>query len=120
MRDKIYNYGYRAPRFRVDFRLLLQTSDRNAGLLDARCTDLSEDGLAVEVNASLEIGAVVTLILTLPGNLTSMRIAARVTNRQVGSYGFAFIFSSENERRYMHQYLESRHSSTLRSPELPE
>ncbi len=118
--DQIHNYGYRVPRFRADFRLLLQTTDRNPMLLDARCTDLSEAGLAAEINASLEIGAQVTLILTLPGNSTSMRIAAKVTNRRVGGYGFAFIFSSHNEQSYMHEYLESRQSSMLRSPELPE
>lgn len=118
MTDKIYNYGYRAPRFRADFRLLLQPADRNPGLLDARCTDLSEDGLAAEVNASLEIGTRVMLILTLPGTPTSMRIPARVTNRQVGGYGFAFILSSQNERSYMHEYLESRRSSSISSPEL--
>jgi hypothetical protein len=116
--DKIYNYGYRAPRFRADFRLLLQTGDRNPGMLDARCTDLSEDGLAAEINAPLEIGARVTLILTLPGMPASMRIPARVTNRQVGGYGFAFIFSSQNERSYMREYLESRRSNAVSSPEL--
>jgi hypothetical protein len=118
--DKIYNYGYRAPRYRADFRLLLQTTDRSPGLLDARCTDLSEDGLAAAINGALEIGARVTLIITLPGTSTSMRIAAKVTNRQVGGYGFAFIFSSHNERSYMHEYLESRRSSMVRSPDLSE
>jgi hypothetical protein len=116
--DKIYNYGYRAPRFPADFPLLLQTGDRNPGLLDARCTDFSEDGLAAEINGTLEIGAKVTLLLTLPGTSTSMRILARVTNRQVGGYGFAFIFSTQNERSYMHEYLESRRPSAVGSPEL--
>lgn len=118
MNDKIYNYGYRAPRFPADFRLLLQTGDRIPGLLDARCVDFSEDGLAAEINATLEIGTKVTLLLTLPGTSTSMRIPARVTNRQVGGYGFAFIFSSQNERSYMHEYLESRRSSPVSTPEL--
>jgi hypothetical protein len=116
--DKIYDYGYRAPRFPADFRLLLQTGDRNPGLLDARCVDLSEDGLAAEIKATLEIGARVMLLMTLPGTSTSIRMPARVTNRQVGGYGFAFIFSSQNERSYMHEYLESRRSSPVSSPEL--
>jgi hypothetical protein len=116
--DKTYNYGYRAPRYRADFRLLLQTGDRGPTLLDARCTDFSEDGLAAEINASLEIGARVTLIVTLPGTSTSMRIAAKITNRQVGGYGFAFIFSSQNERSYMHEYIESRRSTTSGAPDL--
>jgi hypothetical protein len=118
--DNIYNYGYRVPRFRADFRLLLQTTGPNPVLLDARCTDLSENGLAAEINASLEIGAMVTLILTLPGNSTSMRISAKVTNCRVGSYGFAFVFSSQDLQTYMHEYFESRQSSMLRSPDLSE
>lgn len=120
MTDKIYKFGYRAPRYRADFSLLLQTDDRIPTLMDARCIDLSEDGLAVKINASLQIGARVTLILTLPGISTSMRIPARVTNRQLDGYGFAFIFSTQNERSYMHEYLESRRSSMVRSPDLSE
>ena len=114
--DKIYDYGYRARRFPADFRLFLQTDDRSRPLLDARCTDLSEDGLAAETNASLDIGARVSLILTLPGTTTSMRICATVTNRQIVSYGFAFVFSSPSERNYMREYLETRDSNTIGSP----
>jgi hypothetical protein len=118
--DNIYNYGYRAPRYSADFSLLLQTDERLPTLSEARCIDLSEDGLAAKTKAALEIGTKVTLILTLPGISNSMRIAARVTNRQVEGYGFAFIFSSGNERSYMHEYLESRRTSMVRSPDLSE
>jgi Tfp pilus assembly protein PilZ len=117
--DNIYDYGYRAPRLSADFRLLLQTRDRNPALLDARCTDLSEDGLAAEVNVALQIGESVNLVVTLPGTPASMRIAARVANRQLGGYGFAFIFSSPNERSYIREYLESQHSGKVGSPKLP-
>jgi hypothetical protein len=117
MTDKVYDFGYRAPRFRADFRLFLQIDDLHSGLLDARCTDLSEDGLAIESGASLGTGTVVTLILTLPGTSISRRIAARVTNCRVNSYGLAFIFSSQLEQSYMHEYLDSRRSALLRSPE---
>jgi PilZ domain len=118
--NNIYNYGYRVPRYRVDFCLLLQTDERFPALLDARCTDISEEGLAAETKAALEIGARVTFIVTLPGTSTSMRISARVTNRRVEGYGFAFIFSSQNERSYMHEYVESLRLSMVRSPDLPE
>ena len=118
MPDDIYKYGYRAPRYPADFCLLLQTDQRVPTLIDARCTDLSEDGLAAKTKAWLEIDAKVTLILTLPGISTSMRIAARVANRQVDGYGFAFIFSSQNERSYMREYLESRRSTIVRAPDL--
>jgi hypothetical protein len=118
MTDKIYDFGYRAPRFGADFRLFLQIDNLHSALLDARCIDLSEDGLAVESRASLEIGTVVTLILTLPGTSISRRIAARVTNCRVNRYGFAFIFSSQQEKSYMHEYLDSRRSTLVHSPEL--
>ena len=120
MKDNIYSFGYRAPRYRADFRFLLQTDNRVPTVLDARCTDLSEDGLAATTKALLQIGASVVLILTLPGTATSLRIPASVTNRQVDGYGFAFIFSSQKERSYMHEYLESRRSSMVRSPDLSE
>ncbi len=108
MTEKIYDYGYRTPRFPADFRLLVQTDDRLPALLDARCSNLSEDGLAAEIVGGLEIGVKVTLILSLPGNPTSMRIAARVTNRNDDGYGFAFIFSSQKERSYIFDYLSSQ------------
>ena len=118
MTDKIYDFGYRAPRFRADFRLFLQIDNLHSALLDARCIDLSGDGLAIESGASLETGMVVTLILTLPGTSISRRIAARVTNCRVNRYGFAFIFSSQQEKSYMHEYLDSRRSTLVHSPEL--
>jgi len=106
--EKIYNYGYRTPRFPVDFRLSLQTDSRLPALLDGHCSNLSEDGLAAEIAEPLEIGAKVTLILMLPGKSTSMRIAARVTNHNRDGYGFAFLFSSQNERNYICDYLASQ------------
>jgi PilZ domain len=118
--NNIHNYGYRLPRYQADFCLLLQTDERLPALLDARCTDLSEEGLAAETKAALEVGARVTFLLTLPGTSTKMRIAARVTNRQVEGYGFAFIFSSQNERSYMREYIESQRLNMVRSPDLPE
>jgi hypothetical protein len=118
MTADVHDFGYRAPRFRADFRLFLQTDNLHSALLDARCTDISEDGLAAETRASLDVGAVVTLLLTLPGTSISRKIAARVTNRKVNGYGFAFIFSSHHEHSYMHEYLEAQRSTMVRSPEL--
>lgn len=106
--EKIYNYGYRTPRFPVDFRLLLQTDERLPRLLEARCLNLSEDGLALDISEPLDLGANVTLILTLPGNSTSMRILAKVSNCNQDGYGVAFLFSSQNQRKYICDYLASQ------------
>lgn len=106
--DKIYDYGYRTARYSADFHLLLQTDERLPRLLDARCFNLSEDGLALQIAEPMEIGARVMLIMTLPGNSTSMRIAAMVSSRNQDGYGFAFVFSSQNERQYICDYLGSQ------------
>jgi len=125
MTDNISNYEYRAPRVRVNFPVLVHTSHHRAAILNARCIDLSEDGLAAEllcagilapeIRDSLEVGREVTIIMTLPGHTNTTKLAARVTNHKVGSYGFAFIFSSKAEQDYIHQYFESRHRSIRRS-----
>lgn len=109
MTEQIHNYGYRTPRFEVDFRLLVQTDDRLPRLLDARCINLSEDGLAVETSEPLELDANVTLILSLPGLSNSIRIAAKVSNFHQQGYGFAFIYSSPSERKYICDFLASQH-----------
>lgn len=117
MTTKIHDYGYRTPRYQADFRLLLQCAPPSTVLIDARCTALSEDGLAAEVNMPLEVGTRVMLILMLPGKTRSIKIGARVTNRQLEVYGFAFIFSSLHEQKYMRDYIESQRSTMVRSPE---
>ena len=49
-----------------------------------------------EITATSKPGEGTTFIVTLPGTSTSMGISARVTNRRVEGYGFAFIFSSHS------------------------
>lgn len=108
MSKSVYSFGYRAPRFRADFHLLLQTEDRQPTLLDGRCMDISEDGIGAQFRSSLEVGSKVNLIFTLPGSATSLRVTAQVTNQKGEFYGFAFIFSSQREREYVQRYVESQ------------
>jgi hypothetical protein len=108
MTENFHDYGYRAPRLPVGFGLLLQTQNANRPVLNGLCTDLSEDGLAVDTGGLLDIGEQVTLIMTLPGTATSVRLAASVTNSRAGGYGLSFIFSSPRERSFMQEYLESQ------------
>jgi hypothetical protein len=127
MSDNVSNYEYRSPRFRADFQFAIQIAQPHPAVLNARCIDLSEDGLAAqiagtelratEIRESLEVGAKVTIIMTLPGNSNTTTLAARVTNQKVGSYGFAFIFSSKAERVSMHEYFETHYRSISRSAE---
>lgn len=113
MLDSIYSFGYRLPRFRTDFHLLLQTADRQPLLLDGRCTDISEEGLGAQFPTALEIGSTVKLILTLPGSSISLHVSARVTNRKGEFHGFAFLFPSQQERDHVHNYIKSLRSHTI-------
>jgi hypothetical protein len=104
--DGLYDYGYRSPRYSADFRLLVHCIHPEAAVFDARCTMLSEDGLAAELSGYLELGTIATLIFTLPQTATPLRIGARVTNRQLNGYGFAFILFSDQVQLYLRDYLD--------------
>jgi len=110
----IYEFGYRTPRFRADFHFLLQTEAPQPRLLDARCIDISEEGLAAQIADQLTVGSVVTLMITFPGNATTWRIPARVCNRQDEDHGFFFMFSSQSERDDVRRYVASLHGETVR------
>jgi hypothetical protein len=118
-RTSVHEFGYRLPRFPADFRLLVQLSDPEPKLLDARCRDISEDGLAANITESISVGTRVTLLITLPGKPVSIPIAATVSHQDHGEHGFAFRFSSQNEREHVRKYVLSLRSGTFalrRSP----
>ncbi|MFZ0285116.1 MAG: PilZ domain-containing protein [Terriglobales bacterium] len=115
----VQDFGYRLPRFPADFGLVLQISDPEPRLLDGRCRDISEDGLAARISESLSVGTRVTLLLTLPGKAASLPIAATVSHQDRGEHGFAFKFSSQNEREQVQKYVLTLRSGTFalrRSP----
>ena len=92
---------------------MLQVSDPEPRLLDARCRDISEDGLAARISVSLDVGTRVTLLLTLPGKSVSLPIAATVSHQDHGDHGFAFKFSSQNEREQVQKYVLTLRSGTF-------
>ncbi len=112
-KTRVQQFGYRTPRFPADFRFLLQVNDPKPRLIDARCVDISSDGLAAKMAESLMVGTQVTLMLALPGNTDTLRVAGRVSHQQSGEHGFAFIFSSQLERESIQKYLASVRTSTL-------
>ena len=117
--SKIQEFGYRTPRFPADFQFLLQINDPKPRLIDARCVDISSDGLAARMAESLSAGTLVTLMLALPGHTSTLRIAARVSHQHQGEHGFAFIFASQQERESIQKYVATMRTSTLalrRSP----
>jgi len=117
-KNRVQEFGYRAPRFPVDFRLLLETSDTEPRVVSGLCTDISADGLAVRIAECLSVGTQVLFMFTLPGSPTSLRITGRVTYEKDGEHGFAFTFSSEQERELIQQQLSSlsRRTVPLRRP----
>jgi hypothetical protein len=110
---RVQQYGYRKPRFPVDFHFLVQPDRGHSQLLNARCIDISEDGLAAQIPDPLEAGARVTLILTLPGAVTSMRLAAIVNYCTDQCSGFKFVFSSDEERDFICRYLATLRSAAI-------
>jgi len=118
-KNAVTKFGYRVPRFPADFRLLVQTIEPESTLLDARCRDISEDGLAAHIPQSLKVGTRVVLLLTLPGKTTCLRVAATVSHQDHGEHGFAFNFSSQNQREHVQKYVVSLRSGSFalrRSP----
>jgi hypothetical protein len=105
----IREFGYRAPRFHANFYFLLQTEEPGSRLMEARCLDIGEEGMAAEISEPLSVGTKVIMILTLPGISTSLRIAGRVCNRHDHEHGLAFVFASQIERRNFKEYLSTLH-----------
>jgi hypothetical protein len=114
--QRVQEFGYRKPRFRADFHILVQTEGPDSRLFDARCTDISEDGLAARITESVSIGSRVAFILTLPGSSAPVRISATVNNQQDETYGFTFVFSSQEERNLIHRYLARLRREAAGSP----
>jgi hypothetical protein len=103
----IYEFGYRTPRFCANFYFLLQTEGLDAHVMEARCIDIGDEGMAAQICEPLEIGTQVIVILTLPRSSTSLRVAARVCNRHDQDHGMVFLFSSQNERQDFREYLRA-------------
>lgn len=118
-KSEVKEFGYRVPRFSVDFQLLLQTTETPARVLEARCHDIGEDGLAAKLPESLSAGTRVTLMLSLPGKSTCLRVPAVVSHQDQGEHGFAFQFTSQHDREFVQKWLSSLHAGKLalaRSP----
>jgi len=110
---RVREFGYRQPRFRTDFHFLLQTEGPRPQVLSARCTDLSEEGLAAFVSAELDVGTAVTFILTLPEGATSIRLNATVNYRVDLCHGFRFMLSSDREREFVQRYVADLRSRSV-------
>ncbi len=110
--ENIREFEYRAPRFEADFHFLLQTTcGMETRVLYARCYEISECGLVARLSGPLDVDTKVTLILTLPGDRTTLPIAAIVTRRQGSDHAFSFVFSANKDRDHLRQYFLAAGSS---------
>ena len=105
--NDVYSFGYRKPRYRTRFRVLLQMNGYPPRLVDALCVDVSEDGFAVEVAENVAIGTQLTVVMTPPESSISARFSAEVVNRNDYHYGLIFHFTSQQERDSLRAYLTS-------------
>lgn len=112
--DDIYPFGYRKPRFDLNFSVLLQIDAHPAKVIDARCINISEDGIAIAAMEELVIGSLVTVVMTTPNSSKSIRVRAKVNSRDEKQYGFVFLFASETERQSLHTYLSSIRPEPIR------
>ena len=93
------------PRFQNYFRLWVQTQEPSFHTLSARCYELGEEGLGVELSEAVAVGQVVRVAFSLPWSSCSWHIAAKVTNRNQGRYELLFLYNSPREREFIHAFL---------------
>ena len=105
--QEVYSFGYRKPRFRTNFRVLLQVNGFPPKLIDALCIDISEDGIAAEVVEDLAIGTKLVVVMTPPESSASVRVSAEIMNKNDHHYGLIFHFSSATERETLRGYLDA-------------
>ena len=120
-KDGVHDYGYRTPRFPAAFRFLIRVNEPTPRLVDARCIDISEQGLAAQLTETLPVDSEAVLIFTAPGSAAPVRVSARIISQQGAAHGFTFLFSSQAERDQIHVYLSLLCSNEPGSPRmLPE
>jgi hypothetical protein len=110
--ENIREFEYRAPRFPADFHFLLQT-ELQPRVLYAHCFEISECGLVARLSEALEVDTRATLILTLPGDRTTMPVAAIVTRRRGFDHAFSFLFPAGNGREHLRQYFLTAGNSQI-------
>jgi c-di-GMP-binding flagellar brake protein YcgR len=102
----VRSFGFRAPRVSTNFGFFLEvtaTGDR----CEARCTDISEDGLAAELSEPIARKTEVTIRMLLPGDQTLLQIRGSVEYCQECRCGVNFLDLSAEERKQVQQFVQS-------------
>jgi hypothetical protein len=94
----------RAARVSVDIPVMLRVAD--LGILKARVSDLSVSGLALQCEQPLQVGREVSMMFSLPGTNTVVRITGKIVNgNATGRAGVRFSFVPEEELGFLENWL---------------
>ena len=107
----------RAARVSVDIPVTARVSE--LGVVEARVSDLSIGGLALQCERPLQIDREVSLVFSLPGTNGVMRINGRVVNdNAAGRTGVRFSFIPEEDLNLLESWLATEFAK-LENAEMP-
>ena len=107
----------RAARVSVDIPVTARVSQ--LGILEARVSDLSVGGLALQCEQPLQIDREVSLMFSLPGTNSAVRINGKVVNGNAsGRAGVRFSFVPEEDLNLLEGWLATE-LAKLESAEMP-
>jgi hypothetical protein len=98
----MHRFEYRGPRFSVD--VPVQFFAQNA-TLEARCTEISKEGMRLEVGEPLRSNSPGTVSLSHQGR--SLQFSVRVVHVGARSCGLEFVYGSEAEQFAVAHLVES-------------
>ena len=94
----------RAARVSVDIPVIARVSD--LGIMEARVSDLSVGGMALQCDQPLQIDREVSLVLSLPDTNNMLRITGKVVNgNETGRAGVRFSFVPEEDLSVLESWL---------------
>jgi hypothetical protein len=99
-------FGFRAPRVSTNFSFFLETMPTGERH-EAICTNISEDGLAAELQQPIEPRTDVSVSMLLPGGTTLLQIRGSVEYSQECRCGVNFLNLSEEERKQIQLFVQS-------------
>jgi len=95
-------FDYRTPRFDLSLRVKILAP---WGPIEARCCDLSEQGMGAELETGLMIGSEVSVVFWSAEDSHPVQVRARVSYAEGRRHGFVFLFTSAEERQAVTTYL---------------
>jgi CheY-like chemotaxis protein len=107
----------RSARVSVDIPVFARVSD--LGTLEARVTDLSIGGLALQFKQPMQVDREVSVLVRLPGIDTLIRVAGKIVNgNAAGRAGLRFSFIPEEDLSLLEKWLAAE-VAKLEDAELP-